>query len=987
MNKKIKKIAVGLIIGILSSIFVSFFTTFFFESLFNKFENFTYDMRYKWKYSPRVPGADLEKLAHWEPDEDVIVCDIDERAMSKYGVYWKWPRSYHGDISEILSQDGAAVTGFDIIFSEADFGESESKKIEKALNKIGYNPSKNKKKILKESVNYDQMFCSSVKKAGNVVAGMLLSDSTDFAFGTDWHKKSTESWRLSMNPGSGTKLPDSISKHFKQLKYSHGEETLGDKDVLGGVFPRLAQSAKRIGHVNVVPDADGVHRKAPLLFNYRGYTYPALSLQMMLQMLDITLSDVTFKLGEYINLGKPLKVWKDSTSSLRSSYRTITGPMIYRIVELANKIKKLNNNGSVTVSSYMRLFKNENGDLNLELLSGEIPKEVIKELIAFSWNTLDVLPYDKPTKIGDNTSIIPYEDATFDIVQIDKNGEEIDSWESNDNAISYMFEYITQELGNSLKRNESKLISSDITITKRNGIYHSQCPVLRGKTIEDLIKIKKSDLKDLKQGIKLSLGSDIKIPIDDVGRHIITYRGPVRKSVKFISYYDIKEGRIADHFFQHKAILIGSSAAALFDIVASPFSGEFPGVELHATILSDFIDNVFMRKLSFKNSMIILIAMGAFVGTLAYLLKPLWAALISFVLLFGHFLFAMAMFDGNLWVEIVRPVLTVFISYVSVVAYRYMTEEKDKKFLHETFKQYLSPELIEQMYEDKQMPSLGGEEGVNTAYFTDIQGFSTFSEELGSPVRLVELLNEYLSEMTDVLLEEKGTLDKYEGDAIIAFFGAPMPLPDHATRACISAIKMQKSLDKLRKKWVSEGDKWPKIVHGMRMRIGINSGSIVTGNMGSKVRMNFTMMGDAVNLAARLESGAKMYGVFIMCSEDTLKMTDGSIISRQLDIIRVVGKSEPVSIHEIICTKDELNEKHKKLIELFGKGYKLYRETKWDEAIKFFDEALEYEHNWGEVGVKTCPSIVMKDRCIEYKNNPPVPVGEKWDGIYTATSK
>ena len=987
MKKKLKKIYIAFIIGTIASIFVSSFTTFFFEPLFNKFENFTYDMRYKWKYSPIVPGADHEKLANWPPDEDVVVCDIDERAMSKYGVYWKWPRSYHGDVAQILSKDGAAVTGFDIIFGEADFGRRETKKIGEVLKKIGVSINSAKRKVVKEQVNYDQRFCDGVKKAGNVVAGMLLSDSSDFEFSTDWLKKSTEEWRLKLNPGSAARLPDSIRNTFKQIKFINGQRILCDKDILDGVFPKLAQSAERIGHVNVVPDADGIHRIIPLFHNFRGYTYPALSLQMILQLFGTSLQNVNIRPGKYIDIGKPLKIWHDSSFALRASYPTVTGRMIERIVKEAKKIKKLPENGSVIISSYLRLFKDERGSVGVEVLSGEIPTEVVREILRFPAERFKKLALDTLVRIGKHTAIKRYDDETFDIVQTDQKGEEIDSWETNDDVVFELLSNIQDALVKKVKPGGSVMIAYDLAIRKVNGIYTSKCPVLRGETIRDLIALRPSDLADLKPGIKLALGKDVKIPIDGNGRYIIAYRGPVKKSVKYVSYYDIREKRIAPHYFQHKSILVGSSAAALFDIVSSPYSSEYPGVEIHATLLSDFLDNVFMKKLDAKKGLLILLFMGVVMGIVSYFLRPLWAALVGLLLMFAHFLFAMTMFEGHLWIEIIRPVLTIFFSYIAVVGYQYATEEKNKKFLHDTFKAYLAPELIDQMYENKQMPALGGEEGVRTAFFTDIQGFSTFSEKLGSPVRLVELLNEYLSVMTDILMAESGTLDKYEGDAIIAFFGAPMPLPDHATRACMAGIRMQKNLALLRKKWASEGDKWPEIVHEMRMRIGINSGPIVTGNMGSSVRMNYTMMGDAVNLAARLESGAKPYGVFIMCSEETLKMTDGSIMARQLDLLRVMGKSEPVAIYEVLCTKDELDEKTAKLIDVFGQAYQAYRKMKWDDAITLFEESLKYELNYGQPGVKTCPSIMMKERCVEYRKNPPIPRGEKWDGVFTATSK
>jgi adenylate cyclase len=317
------------------------------------------------------------------------------------------------------------------------------------------------------------------------------------------------------------------------------------------------------------------------------------------------------------------------------------------------------------------------------------------------------------------------------------------------------------------------------------------------------------------------------------------------------------------------------------------------------------------------------------------------------------------------------------------------------------------------MYANKTQPKLGGEARYMSAYFTDIQGFSTFSEKLTAS-QLVELLNEYLTAMTDILVEEAGTLDKYEGDAIIAFIGAPMEIPDHAYRSCKIAIKMQNRLLELRQKWAEEkeapgekrniknysadiwqeGAKWPNIVHQMRMRIGINTGEIVTGNMGSNMRKNYTMMGDSVNLAARLEAGAKQYGVFTMISEftyfDEFEL-DGNrvktcdlIEARFIDKITVVGKSEPVRVYEVVSLKGDLSEKEQQLFEAFNKGIECYLNMDWDNAIKHFIEAEKLERF---PDAKTTPSWVYIQRCKTFKEKPPVTAGQKWDGVYRLTQK
>ncbi len=402
-------------------------------------------------------------------------------------------------------------------------------------------------------------------------------------------------------------------------------------------------------------------------------------------------------------------------------------------------------------------------------------------------------------------------------------------------------------------------------------------------------------LKEIKQ--------DVIIPIDNEGKMYINFQGESH-SFENMSYAFVNADVDNDNaaLYKNRTLLIGFYSTAGLgetkDYFNTPY-GSMYGIEIHANAIETILKRDFINPLPMGIQYLITIFLILAVAILFFrfnIIKGLIIAVAGLILVFSFsgLAFAGSIFGLNIikaplyLLNMTIPLSAVLISLIINISYKVLTEEKDKKFLKSTFSQYISPELIDIMYEAKTMPQLGGSSDIITAYFTDIQGFSTFSEKLTAP-QVVELLNEYLSVMTDILIEEKGTLDKYEGDAIIAFFGAPMKFADNAVRACRVSIKMQNALLDLRKKWKSEmsdesrntkklsaehwtpGDKWPKIVHDMRMRIGINTGEIVTGNMGSKMRMNYTMMGDSVNLAARLESGAKQYGVFTLISEMTYK--------------------------------------------------------------------------------------------------------------------
>lgn len=484
----------------------------------------------------------------------------------------------------------------------------------------------------------------------------------------------------------------------------------------------------------------------------------------------------------------------------------------------------------------------------------------------------------------------------------------------------------------------------------------------------------------------------IEIPIDAAGfgRILVRHKGPA-KSFHHFSLADAYDNSFTEKEkkeLKGSVLLLGATATGINDIRPNPFDPAIDGVENHAAAIWNIINQDFLKRprQMIEIEFMIILGIGLFFSPLL-----IWGqAVASGLALIGFIAGFLAIdyfywFQQGIWAFIAVPSGQILSMFLLTNIFKYISEEKDKQFLKQAFSSYISPELIEDMHNSGEPPKLGGHSDILTAYFTDIQGFSSFSEKL-TATQLVELLNEYLTAMTDTLLEEKGTLDKYEGDAIIAFFGAPMKLEDHAIRACRVAVKMQETLLDLRKKWVSEGDKWPQIVKDMRMRIGINSGEIVTGNMGSRDRMNYTMMGDSVNLAARLEEAAKQYGIFTQVSHFTKDLCNDEFIMRELDTIRVVGKTEPVTTYDLMGIKGQTGEGLILLRDTFHEGLDHYKNMDWDQAIATFEKSLELE--WkrypGLKGKKTNPSEVYIDRCKHFKENPPP---EDWDRVFTLTAK
>jgi len=256
--------------------------------------------------------------------------------------------------------------------------------------------------------------------------------------------------------------------------------------------------------------------------------------------------------------------------------------------------------------------------------------------------------------------------------------------------------------------------------------------------------------------------------------------------------------------------------------------------------------------------------------------------------------------------------------------------------------------------------------------------------------QLVELMNEYLTACTDIVQEEKGTLDKYIGDAVVAIFGAPLPVPDHAYRACLATQRVQARIEELRQKWRSEGTKWPAVVHVLRARLGLNTGSAIIGNMGSRTRFSYTMMGDNVNLAARMESGAKSLGVYTMVTEATKleceKHGGDHVVFRYLDRIVVKGRSQPVPVFEIVGLKETVKPPTRECLGLYSQGIERYLAQDWDGALALFARSAALEPNQPSKAqaIETNPSLIMTVRCQHMKEHPP---GPKWDGVYVMKEK
>ncbi len=420
-----------------------------------------------------------------------------------------------------------------------------------------------------------------------------------------------------------------------------------------------------------------------------------------------------------------------------------------------------------------------------------------------------------------------------------------------------------------------------------------------------------------------------------------------------------------------KILIVGVSAESATDIGPVAIDTRTPKVITHANVLNTIYQRAFLYDAPITlNWLVILILTGVLVIIGRRIQSAAKETLFSGVLIIGLFIFDYLFIV--LFGIILNYSLTLFallLSFVAMIVFKFILYDKQKNYIKSAFMSYLSPEVVQQVIQDPDLLKLGGKRMEITAYFSDVQGFTSISEQL-SPEQIVSLLNEYLTAMSDIILKYGGTVDKYEGDAIVAFFGAPIPHSDHALRCCKAAVEMQKTLSKLRQKWVAEG--LPNIFS----RIGMNTGFAIIGNMGSQQRMNYTMMGDSVNLAARLEGANKAYGTYTMISEYTYQRVQSTLLCRKLDKLQVVGKKEPITVYELIDTIADADPKVKELVAAYNAAYGLYERREWSKA------KAEFERIAGEY--KDPPSVTYAGRCAEFIKKPP---SKDWDGVFILKSK
>ncbi len=489
--------------------------------------------------------------------------------------------------------------------------------------------------------------------------------------------------------------------------------------------------------------------------------------------------------------------------------------------------------------------------------------------------------------------------------------------------------------------------------------------------------------------------------------------GPRRQEQRWLNYLGppnhipsasfsraLLEDELPKGFFKDKVVFLGLKesiglSGSSKDSFRSPYGGKgrhsfYAGVELHVAALDNLLQANWFTPITKKSEVFLILGIGLILVLCLTFLRPrnsflcaLGAALV--LALLSPYL---CRSTGHFFSWLIPPFFLAPTAFLWSAGCHYYVEVRKRNRLRRTFSAYLSPVMVKRMAESDEDPELGGHEESITAFFSDVVSFSSFSEGL-NPTQLTEVMNTYLTEMTNILQEYGGTLDKYIGDAIVAMFGAPLEMEDHAAKACFTAARMQERLAEIREEWSDQNNYLGAVLGRLHTRIGLNSGTATVGNIGSEFRLNYTMMGDMVNLAARCESGAKSYGAFTLVTEATKTASEkdsSDFVFRLLDRVIVKGRQEPVALYELMGFNNKQPESTLECLQTYNLALEKYIEQDWAGAITLLQKSAGLEpFQFDEDGEKRItPSTVLHNRCQEMKENPPA---KDWGGVYVMTSK
>ena len=915
------------------------FSAFSYLPFYRNFENRVYDLF-------------LAIRPEIEEDERLLLLDVDDLAISEVGV-WPWSRDIMANGVLLLREFDARSVLFDIEYTEESPMGVNSRVLREEIpelfrdefseirQNIGglFNALAAGQIPLEEAGSYveDLQELTEESRESLLAKVQEIARDNDEYFGKMNRLNGRTFFTVGMLPEEDPSVPDYLIEYAREELALEGVSGDGSKfRVAEGIRPAIhpiLEGAVSAGFPNVVVDEDGVRRRIELLVQHEGEYYPQLAFSPLLRILEMPEIEVGPNVLMLKGAVLPDKGGAGESTGASGKSTAAAGLAIAGESTAGGKTDiriPLTETGHVLINwpqkSYQESFR------HLSYYELVYNRELEERLIG----NLEIM---------EEAGYLSYHEGNFAPMDAYRYAEDIrrEVFEGGDPTL--MDEYAEvraqffSEVGNFLHGPAEKTIDEEIERILSSGQESGQ---LDEATAESY--------REIQEELPEVFGAS-----RDVYENITKSRERLDEAVR------------------GSFTIIGHVGTSTTDIGVTPFSQEYMNVGTHASLVNTILQRNFLDELPEWYSMLIAFFATLLVTLLIWRRSPAVSLLVGTIIVIVGIVGDLAFFIATgVYLPPVIPFLSVFFTFLALTAIKFIDTAKDRAYIRNAFSHYLSADVINDLLSNPDKLKLGGEKKYLTAFFTDVRGFSTISEKL-DPSDLVSLLNKYLTEMSDIIMANKGTIDKFEGDAIISFFGAPIEYEDHAARACRSAIKMKKVEEQLNSRF-REQNLSPEPVF---TRIGINTGEIVVGNMGTAQKMDYTMMGNAVNLAARLEGVNKQYGTWILASETTFNEAGDEVVGRKLDRVRVVGINEPVRLYEIVDFRSEISREKMEALDIFAEGLILFEQREWNEAMKHFEKVLEIIQDDG-------PAQFYLGRCEKFEKKA---TPKNWDGVFNLSLK
>ena len=876
---------------------------------------------YDWRFNIRNSIFGLPEM-----DPRLGTIEIDDQTLEVEGRWQNWTRAEYIDVVRILGQYKAERVGFDIYFPDPITKLITERQL-RGLKKI----DEQSVESLLANADYDTRFGRAIEEADNVYLAQYLIVQED--------------------PGQAFKNPplskdqmavlEKLRAISPRLMVPASESTLSRASDFEPPIPVLRDAARGFAYAQTTEDFDGARRRYPLVLQYQDIIFPSIALLIACDHLQVPINKVEVWPGDHILLPnahfsdgrtQDIEIPIDPHGTMNVNWAGRWEETFVRYTHLALR----------------RAAQREDRERVLDEL-----KRIVAADPAARKN-----PRVLPQLLADAGYDDPQEARSAVVTWLQASGIESAVRRQPDQDAAAFW------ASKGVKEPQDAQLQMYAQIRRNNRV----APLVEQNPATDIASLKTS-FPEYGEG-------DLRQSLYFARAHLVDGKiSPEARPLFFYPYSNAQGLLITPDELKGKILFYGQTSTGSTDLSVIPFQGNYPMVGIYSNVLNTILQESFISRMPVWLRAAFVLVLGLAMSLIVPKLKVLQGALLIAALGAVYALVALFSFTHGIWLEVIGPMLTITTGYLALTIYGYIIKEKEKEFVQGAFGHYLSPTVVEHIMANPNMINqLGGEERVMTAFFSDIASFSTISECL-TPGELVDFINGYLTEMCDIIEGYGGTIDKFEGDAIVAFFGAPLYYDDHAVRAVMACIDQQRKLIELRQRWDEPGaipprlkelrDRWQSQGRTFaQVRIGITAGPMIVGNMGSRTRTDYTMMGDTVNLAARFESGQKVYGTNIMINDLIYEQVKDLVDARKLDLIQVVGKEEPVTAYEVLERKGELSAEMMQVLELYNQGQEAYWRFQFNEARQLFEKALEIAPDDG-------PSALYADRCEEFALNPP----------------